>query len=330
MALAPFSSTTSRRGNYCVFGAVRPLDPCRTYGSECSSDASFDDGWYICEKHASTKFKIEKMAMPIPDSEGNTFYRTIGRSLVSDKAEGNDRILIPTANNYETVMNVQAMSLPEQLVCHMIYNNKAKQEQVCQMLQLNQTYQADIIKMIETVYGNTMNVLALTDPQRYCSRVSQNSERVYGVRDDNDIADQVVKQMPGFLNNLINKCVAPETMTIESQTLEFRNCPTCRIDESGLVADVKLYNPIEPRHQKGYNENYLVIDNVFKFRGNARALQKSLERYDQYPIWVPLFLGSEIVITAKNLKPSNPTVVIPSSAYAPIPTTPAASTMAAV
>ncbi|QEI03456.1 VP39 [Spodoptera cosmioides nucleopolyhedrovirus] len=324
MALTPVSSTATRRGNYCIFGAVQPFDVCRTYSNNCSPDANFDDGWYICEYHASIRFKMEKMAMPIPDGEGNTYFRTVGKSLVSDKAEGNERILIPTADNYETVLNINAMSLPEQLVFHMIYNNKAKQERVCQMLQFNEHFQTDIYKLVEDVYNNTMSVLALTDPTRYCSRVSQNSTRIYGVNDENDIAEQTISRMPGFLQNLINKCVAPQTMTIEKQTLEFRNCTTCRIDSTGLVADVKLYNPVEPKYRSGYNENYLLIDSVFKFRGNSRALQTALNRYEQYPVVVPLILGSEIVVTANSLKPMLLPRMLPNEeeAFPPLQPTP--------
>ncbi|AIZ48639.1 vp39 [Agrotis segetum nucleopolyhedrovirus B] len=303
MALAPTAANTTRLRNYCIFGAVQPFDACRTYGSPCSPDSSQDDGWYICEYHASIRFKIEKMAMPIPDGEGNTFFRTVGKSLVSDKAEGIDRILIPTAENYETVLKINSMSLPEQLVFHMIYGDRTKQERVCQMLQYNESFQTDIYKIVENLYNNTLSVLALTDPTRYCSRVSQNSTRVYGVSDESDIAEQTISRMPGFLQNLINKCVAPETMTIEDQTLEFRNCATCRIDNTGLVADVKLYNPVEPKYRSGYNQNFLQIENVLKFRGNSVALQKSLARYEPFPVVVPLILGSEVVVTANSLRP---------------------------
>lgn len=241
--------------------------------------------------------------MPIPDGEGNTFFRTVGKSLVSDKDEGIDRILIPTADNYETVLKINSMSLPEQLVFHMIYGDRAKQERVCQMLQFNENFQTDTYRIVENLYNNTLSILSLTDPSRYCSRVSQNSTRVYGVNDENDTAEQTINKMPGFLQNLINKCVAPETMTIEDQTLEFRNCATCRINNTGLVADVKLYNPVEPKYRSGYNQNFLQIESVLKFRGNAIALQKSLARYEPYPVVVPLVLGSEVVVTASSLKP---------------------------
>ncbi|ABM45787.1 major capsid protein [Spodoptera frugiperda multiple nucleopolyhedrovirus] len=321
MALTPISSTATKRNNFCIFGAVQSFDPCYTYTKTCSPDAAFDDGWYICEYHASIRFKIEKMVMPIPDGEGRTYYRTVGKSLVSDKAEGSERILIPTADNYETVLNINAMSLPEQLIFHMIYKNREKQERVCQMLQFNEHFQTEIYKIINSVYNNTRNVLAMTDPTQYCSRVSQNSTRVYGVNDENDIAEQTINRMPGFLQNLINKCVAPQTMNIENQTLEFRNCATCRIDTTGLVADVKLYNPIEPKYKSKRDENYLIVDNVFKFRGNTKALQTSLNRYEQYPVVVPLILGSEIVVTANSLKqvPLPRILPLPEEVNPPIP-----------
>ncbi|AIE47799.1 vp39 [Peridroma alphabaculovirus] len=317
MALAPTAATTNRLRNYCILGAVQPFDNCRTYGSPCSPDKVNDDGWYICEYHASIRFKIEKMNLPIPDGEGNLYNRTIGKSLVSDKAEGIDRILIPTRANYETVLKINSMSLPEQLIFHMIYDDREKQERVCQMLRYNENFETDIFRIVEEIYNKTAMVLALTDPNRYCSRVSQNSSRVYGVNDDVDVAEQVVNELPGFLKNLVNKCVAPETMVLENQTLQFRNCPTCRIDGSGLVADVKLYNPIEPKYRSGYNDNFLQIENVLKFRGNANALQKSLARYEPYPVVVPLFLGSEVVVTANSLKPVPLTRILPTDQELP-------------
>jgi Baculovirus major capsid protein VP39 len=290
-------------GNLCIFGAVQPFDACRTYSSPCSPDANVKDDWFICEYHASIRFKIEKMVLPISDGEGNTLYRTVGKSLVSDTAEGNERILIPTRNNYESVLKLNALSLPEQLVFHMIYDNRDKQERVCDMLRYNESIQTDIYEIVENVYNRTATVLALTDPGRYCSRVSNNSTRVYGGNDRDAIAMDVINQMPGFLKNLINQCVAPQDLMLEGKNLQLRESPTCSIDNTGLVANVPLYNPVRPRYRSGYNKDLLHIEQTLRITGSDAALNKLLARYEPYPVVVPLILGTETMLTANSERP---------------------------
>lgn len=240
------------------------------------------------------------MVLPIPDADGNTYYRTVGKSLVNHKAVGNDRILIPTRDNYESVLNIRALPLALQLVVHMIYDNVPEQEAICQLLQVNENFQKDTYKIAENLYSRTESILALTNPSRYCSRVALDGERIWG-NGERNTAGEVYRRMPTFLQNLIDKAVAPDTMQIENEELLIRNCYTCQIKSEGLVADVHLYNPVEPKYRAGLNENVLQVENVLKFKGNSNAMQKSLNRYEHYPITVPLMLGTQIVVTAKTV-----------------------------
>ncbi|AOL56799.1 VP39 [Chrysodeixis includens nucleopolyhedrovirus] len=320
MALVSSGSISNRMNNYCIFQAVRPFDVCRTYGSPCSPDANVDDGWFICDFHASVRFKMEKMSMPIVDGEGNTYYRTVGKSLVNHKAVGNDRILIPTRENYQTVLNVMALPLPEQLVLHIIYNNYEAQEQVCQSLRYNESFQLELVNIVNDLYSITTHVLSQTDPTRFCSVVKNNSARTYSWDDESDdISERVVASMPPFLQNLINKCVAPQIMKISTESLEFRNCATCRFDSTGLVANVPFYNPVQPKYRSGINENFLQIENVLKFKGNATALQRSLARYEQYPMMVPLIMGSEILKADDGTRPTILPISVPREVIPPFP-----------
>nr|ANS70979.1 capsid protein [Lymantria dispar multiple nucleopolyhedrovirus] len=299
MALVNGAITTNRLKNYCVFGAVQPFDNCRSYGSPCSPDSTNKDNWFICDYHSSIRFKIEKMVLPIPDAEGNIYNRTVGKSLVNHKAEGDARILIPTKENYMNVFNMKSMSLAEQLIMHMIYENEREQEIICRTLQYNENFQTETYKVAESVFNRTTAILAMTNPRRYCSQVNSNDSRVWSTLNDN-LGGQTFETMPPFLMNLINMAVAPEIIIIDSEELLIRNCATCQILDRGLVANVPLYNPVVPRYRNAFNDNILQIENVLKFKGNANALQKSLSRYEPYPIVVPLILGSQTLNANRN------------------------------
>ncbi|QHB21739.1 vp39 capsid [Artaxa digramma nucleopolyhedrovirus] len=303
MSLLPAGSTTNKVKSYCVFNAVQPFDTCRRYSVPCTPDNVIDDGFFICEGHM-LPLKLEKMVLPINDADGNTFNRTIAKSLVSHTHVGDERILVPTKNNYQTVLRINNLSYAEQLVWHMIYENEKEQQRVCKLLETNERFEIETYAIAETIYSKTSQILAMTNPKRYCSRVDSNTERVWGTADENNLAGIIFLDMPPFMQNFINKAVAPEKMRIENDTLLIRECPTCHIRETGLVADVVLYNPVVPKYSNRINQNVLQIENVLKFKGNARALQYVLRRYEPYPVVVPLFLGEQIVTTVKTLPPA--------------------------
>nr|ANW12248.1 vp39 [Malacosoma sp. alphabaculovirus] len=295
-------ATTRQLRNYCIYGAVQPFSSCRPYESPCSPDAKFrDDGWYLCERHASIFFKMEKMVLPIPDSEGNTYNRMVGKSLVSHLAPDNniDRVLIPTVDNYETVLSVQGMSLAEQLVTHMIYENERQQRVICDLLRAQETFSTDGYSVLEVVYSHATNILSITDPNRFCSYVNSVETRTYSqLSNEENRNDDIFNKMPKFIQNLISKSVAPETIQMENRgvtsTIMIRNCATCTLTRSGLVASALLYNQAVPKYRMR-NDNIFKIENVVLFKGNANALNKSLAtRYEEYPIIVPLILGTEI------------------------------------
>ncbi|ACH88613.1 Vp39 [Helicoverpa armigera multiple nucleopolyhedrovirus] len=320
MALTPLGSNQPQRNN-CIFGAIRPFDTCRTYGNPCSSDASQDDGWFICEYHLSIRFRMEKMVLPIPDGEGTIYNRSVGKSLVSESDE--NRILIPTATNYEEVLKLPSMSLPEQLIFHMIYDQPDKQNNICKLLQYNENFHSDLYQVVEQVYNKTAGVLAKTNPERFCARVNTNNYRTYGSADDTNVSNITYNALPGFLKNLIFKSVAPCTMDYTSGSLQLRNAPTCAITEQGLVASADIYNPVVPKYVSGYQENILKVDNVLRFKGNAVALQSSLSRYEHYPLVVPLMLGSETLITRDTYKkPIYPNIVLTPTVSVSTSTTP--------
>lgn len=249
------------------------------------------------------------MVLPIPDGEGTIYNRSVGKSLVSESDE--NRILIPTATNYEEVLKLPSMSLPEQLIFHMIYDQPDKQNNICKLLQYNENFHSDLYQVVEQVYNKTAGVLAKTNPERFCARVNTNNYRTYGSADDTNVSNITYNALPGFLKNLIFKSVAPCTMDYTSGSLQLRNAPTCAITEQGLVASADIYNPVVPKYVSGYQENILKVDNVLRFKGNAVALQTSLSRYEHYPLVVPLMLGSETLITRDTYKkPIYPNIVL--------------------
>nr|WRQ96335.1 vp39 [Mamestra configurata nucleopolyhedrovirus A] len=322
MALTPYGSNQPQSNN-CIFGAIRPFDTCRTYSNPCSNDASQEDGWFICEYHLSIRFRMEKMVLPIPDAEGTIYNRSVGKSLISG-TESN-RVLIPTKTNYEEVLKLPSMSLPEQLIFHMIYDEPDKQNEICKLLQYNENFHSDLYKVVERVYNKTAEVLAKTNPERFCARVNINNTRAYGPADETDIASVTYNAMPGFLKNLINKSVAPCTMDFPGGSINLRNAPTCAITEVGLVASADIYNPVVPKYMSMTNENILQIDYVPRFQGNAVALQTSLSRYEHYPLVVPLMVGNETLITRDTYKKPpypNPTLT-PSISVSTAPVVPA-------
>lgn len=299
MALVVSGMATGRINNYCIFGSVQPFDACGPYRSPCSDDAKNNDGWLICDYHLSTRFKMEKMVLPIPDADGTALNRTLARSLVNHKAIGDERILVPTKRNYMSVLNILALQLAEQYIFHIIYENDVERERICQMLEISERFENDAYKVVDTINARTSAIMAMVTPNRYCSRPLYTDDRIWSVTDENNVGGQVFNEMPPFLKNLISKAVGPEIMQIENEELLLRNCATCHITQSGLVADVRLYNPIESKYRRSANENVLQIENVLKFRGNANALQKNLNRYDPYSLEVPLMLGTQIAITDK-------------------------------
>nr|AFS51946.1 DekiORF68 [Dendrolimus kikuchii nucleopolyhedrovirus] len=314
MALVPAGVSSRRLTNHCIFASVVPFDACITYKSPCSSDASVDDGWFICDYHLRLRFKIAKMVLPIFDEDDNQFKRTIGRHLVGNKDER--RVLVPTAETYQNVFNLPSMMQSEQLIIHLIYNNAARVNEICEALKGNENYFDNTYSIIENVYSSTSNILALTDPNAYCSRVSRDDERYFDITNADALGrlegDIQFRRFSGFLQNLIRRAVAPEIMQIDGTELRFRNCATCRIDATGLVATVpdggaELYNPVSSRDIVKYNNrpNRLQVRSVLKFEGDTRVLDRALSRYEEYPMYVPLFLGLQLVNAENNLLRAN-------------------------
>ncbi|BAC67318.1 major capsid protein VP39 [Adoxophyes honmai nucleopolyhedrovirus] len=297
MALVPAGLTSSRSNSNCIFAGVQSFDACYRYPNECSKDADSNDGWYICEYHASVHFKMEKMSLAIPDADNKVLFRTVGRSLVKHTEEGTARILVPNKNNYESVLNVQDLPLAEALIIHMIYENLEKQKEICERLKFTEHF-ADRYKNVQKLYSNTMSVLNMANPDHFCAEVSLTSLRQFSNEIGNEPAqDTNFELFPKFIKNLVTKAVAPEIMKIGTEDIYIRNCSTCIINSTGLVADPDLYNPVKPKYRINYNENILRIENVLKFQGNANALQLSLGKYDQYRIEVPLILGKDTIYT---------------------------------
>ncbi|QEI03677.1 VP39 [Rachiplusia nu nucleopolyhedrovirus] len=312
MSLAVLSGTSGRLDNYCIFGGNFQLELCGvSRRNNCSNDAKNDDGWYICNAHLSRKFKMQKNAIPIADREGTTFYRSSGISLVGHEETGKDRILIPTRANYESVLNIQHMSLADQLVLHMIYENLEAQRDVCNNLRkatsyerVSERFEKALYPPLKALYDRTTKILATTNPLSYCARVIYDSIRVYGSSNQaEDVAGALVKRMPPFIINLINKCVAPEILKIETKDIMLRNCATCHIDETGLVASVRLYNPIMPRFLNKDESDYIHVETVVRFSGNSIALNEQLAIYCEHQLDVPLMLGVEIIATSNTAIP---------------------------
>ncbi|AKN80657.1 VP39 [Perigonia lusca single nucleopolyhedrovirus] len=321
MALVLGGTTNSRLNNYCVFGAAQPFDSCYRYGTPCSPDAKNNDGWLICEYHLSARFKMEKMVLPIPDAEGNTYYRSVGKSLVSHKAQGNQRVLVPTKENYQTVLNIMGLSLAEQYIMHIIYENNEHRDQICQLLEVNERYEVETYKIIEQIDQHTNMVIGAVTPNKYCHRLQNNGERIW-VSNDNPTrvaVGQIFEDQPPFVKNLIEKAAAPETIQFQDEILMLRNCHTCTFGKEGLVASVTLYNPVEPRYRNSSAENVLQVERVLKFKGNDNALQRSLNRYEPYPIVVPVIVGTQI-ITPMSSVPRRRIAIVDTTT---VPTTPA-------
>ena len=339
MALVPAGVSSRRSTNHCIFGAIEPFDSCVTYRSPCSSDASVDDGWFICNYHLKLRFKMAKMVLPIFDEDDNQYKRTVARHLVGHKETDVKRILVPTKDNYTTVFNLSSMMLSEQLIFHMIYDNNEQIERICTALQNNENFM-EAYSVVENVYSATRNILALTDPLAYCSRVANDDVRFFdptvsnaGIQAGN--GDTVFSKLPGFLRNLIKRAVAPETLQIDNEDLRLRNCNTCTINDTGLVATVtssELYNPMRSADVIKTRTNRLQIRNVLKFEGETRALERTLSRYEEYPLYVPLFLGYQLVniqndiLRANNFAPA--AAGVPATVVRPIPTLSALATFA--
>nr|AGS47923.1 major capsid protein [Ectropis obliqua nucleopolyhedrovirus] len=246
---------------------------------------------------------MEKMVLPIPDADNNIYYRIIGKSLVSHTAVDDERILIPTKANYIRVLNVNSLPYVEQIIWHMIYQNKAELDRVCKLAEANERYQTETYALLENIYARTAAILAIVNPENYCAGVDNNAARIWSNDNANDTVNvNVFNEMPPFMQNLITRLVAPCKMTMDTTTLLLREMPTCMLQPEGLVAHTPYYNPVEPKYSRA-NENMLQIENVLKFKGNANALQKNLNRYEPYPIIVPLFLGFQVVMTVNSRIP---------------------------
>ncbi|UZE89742.1 VP39 [Parapoynx stagnalis nucleopolyhedrovirus] len=320
MALVVPSSR--RLQNHCIFGAVVPFDACLTYRSPCSPDASIDDGWFICDYHLRLRFKMAKMVLPIFDEDYNRYKRTIARHLVGHKEMGDKRVLVPTAGNYENVLRINTMMQSEQLIFHLIYNDTAKVQEICNLLKHSETYFDNTYSMIEDVYSRTRNILALTDPQAFCSRVSTDEDRYFDTIAARNApgraalpaarsaeANTIFQAFPGFLQNLIRRAVAPEILQIDGEELRLRNCATCQITAEGLIATTvdgpQLYNPVQNSDIIKNKPNRLQVRNVLKFEGDTRTLERTLARYEEYPTFVPLFLGYQLINSENSVLRAN-------------------------
>ncbi|AKN80972.1 VP39 [Lonomia obliqua multiple nucleopolyhedrovirus] len=325
MALVPANVASRRLRNHCIFSAIVPFDSCITYRSPCSPDASLDDGWFICDYHLRLRFKIAKMVLPIFDEADSQFKRTLGRHLVGHKDKGAQRILIPTAENYETIFNLAGMMQSEQLIFHLIYNNTQQVNAICNLLKTSENYMDNTYNVIENVYSSTRNILALTDPNAYCSRVSRDDLRYFDVNNARNAAggstgDVIFGRFPGYLQNLIRRAVAPEILQIDTEELRLRNCPTCVISNEGLVASVEgteLYNPIRTNDVIRHQPNRLQVRNVLKFEGDTQKLERTLSKYEEYPIYVPLFLGYQLINSENNILRTNNFIPAVQVNYAP-------------
>nr|WRK23469.1 vp39 [Bombyx mori nucleopolyhedrovirus] len=309
MALMPVGMAPRQmRVNRCIFSSIVSFDACITYKSPCSPDAYHDDGWFICNSHLIKRFKMSKMVLPIFDEDDNQFKMTIARHLVGNKERGIKRILIPSAANYQEVFNLNSMMQAEQLIFHLIYNNEDAVNVICDNLKYTEGFTSGTQRVIHSVYATTRSILDTTNPNTFCSRVSRDELRFFDVTNARTrrggVGDQLFNNYSGFLQNLIRRAVAPEYLQIDTEELRFRNSATCIIDETGLVASVpdgpELYNPIRSSDIMKSQPNRLQIRNVLKFEGDTRELDRTLSGYEEYPTYVPLFLGYQIINSENN------------------------------
>jgi hypothetical protein len=292
----------------------------------------------------------------------------MGRHLVDHRKK--DRILIPSVDNYQTVLNISGLLKAEQLIFHLIYKNTTAVEEICRSLGNSESFMENSYSTVEEIFSQTQNILALTDPTAYCSRVSRDEQRFFntnilvapvpdqakidtattafrdaqtaydaavaanindptanpqstvdtaatvlntarrdyyvaatGLPDVN--ANIVFNKLPGFLQNLVRKAVAPEILQIDLEDIRLNNAATCQITAGGLIASVpsgaELYNPVQSDEIAKNKPNRLQVRNVLKFEGDTRQLDRSLANYEEHQPGVKLFLGYQLISSENNI-----------------------------
>lgn len=249
----------------------------------------------MCQYHLSRFFKIEKTSMAIPDGIGQKYYRIVGKSLINQSAKGNDRILIPTYNNYQNVLRVDMLPPSERLVLHLIYNNTEAAAAICAQLQVQENFRSDVV---ESISQTASRIVHMTDPAAICSIVSRDlrSFTITANVAESSETNTAYNSFPPFIKHLVNVLVAPMTLTLGTSIFNLKNSATVTINNLGLTA-VSLYNEVEPKYLYNRNDNILDIRTVIQFVGNSDVLNKKLARYECHPIIVQLFLGSQTINT---------------------------------
>lgn len=278
--------------NLCIFQGVQPPDylNCRPFTPPCVLPYN-RDGTFICQYHLSKYFKIKKMVLKISDGVTADFDMLIGKTLIQQNTDEARRIMIPTKQNYIQYLRVDNMTATEKFVFYTIYEEPEKIRDLCLGLRDQEYYTEDVLRNLQSVVGQIMGQI---EPALYCRPEFVSEYRNFNNPPDLGTQQQVYDNFPPFLRNLIRLLVRAQVMTVNKETLNLEQVPTCDIVEGkGLIAN-NLYNPTKPDFTANpYRESKFQVRNVMQFGGRATKYQEGLSGYEVYKLDRPLFLGTE-------------------------------------
>lgn len=162
--------------NYCIFQGVTPPEyyPCDTIRVPCSEDGKNDDGTFICEYHLSKFFMMEKMVLEIPSGMGKSFKTLIGKTLIQQ--DDQRRIMIPTKQNFKSVLKVDFLSTTERYVIYKIYDQKDDARRLCEDLKNQDYFSEELWSQLSSIVDQ---ILGRTNPDDFCRTYDVAYNRIY-------------------------------------------------------------------------------------------------------------------------------------------------------
>lgn len=257
---------------------------CNNYGTQCSADAynSRLDGTFICNYHLGRYFKILKSRFEIPSGTDNRSYKMlIGQSLLSQEAS--NRILIPLT--HEEHFNTASRSAMEKFVLYTIYEDTTKGEELCKDLVKQEYFEQSLWTRFQY---NINTIMGMVSPTTLCKQLeTPNEVRTYE-------KDDIVKQFPPFLRNLISRLVRPRQMNVGGHAIIIETKDTCSFTSNGLYVE-KTHNPNIPiRADNILTQPKFSMRTVVEFDGRATLEQRALDMYDNIVLSRPLLNGNQV------------------------------------
>jgi hypothetical protein len=197
---------------------------------KCNSN--YNDGSMICDYHLLNFFRMERGFVKMLPSMTEPLKRLIGVPILNQNTP--NRILIPSKNTLEDF--IKMMTVHYKAVFYVLYDEDEKLKALCEEVEKNgESYALALDRVV-------------IETKRLASRLQQGG--CVAIKEARTFeGDVVYNTLPRFFQHMLEKFVAPQTVTLGVNIHKVFHSPTVVLTNDGLVLKA-FYNPMERKALK--------------------------------------------------------------------------------